>query len=759
MAAKPSSSSSPALLKLEEQLTCPVCLDLYTNPKTLPCLHSFCEACIERFPQDKEGETYYLSCPTCRHRTELPGGGAGAFPVAFTLNNLKEVHSLLKKVSDPQQVTCDNCTTANATGYCKDCSKFMCMECIGMHKKWADFASHKLTSLDEVTASVSSSQSLPAKQEPTLKCSVPSHDEPLKYYCDTCDESICRDCAILTHKDHKYNLMAESYTKHCQELERSLNPVKGKIEALKKILSALAEREGEIRERGEGVLEEIHEMVEEMMNVLRESERKLSEEAKRVTDAKLEVLSGQAKSAQISLSLLEHIEDYVEQSVKTGTPQQVLRSKKQMMERMSEVTTQISVEELEPKEKADFVLSKDIKSLHHIGDIVTYSCTALQQCKVKKIGHLEHLSKEKKVSFSLSMKAPDSSLVSVPVSSLKCSLVPVGKGDEPIDTTVTTISTHPGVYRIHCNPSTRGTHTVKVQVYDVELEDTSLVIPFNPYLDNITPVRTITELKLPWGVAVSDDGHVIVTENIGNCVTILDNEGKKVKSLGGKGGIGNVHFSAPRGVAITPDNFILVSDDHRIQKISMDGDCIASVGEKGSGPLQFNDPGGIAFSHITGQVYIVDRNNHRIQVLNPDLTFSHSFGSQGSANGQFANPYDIAIDSQGLLYVADASNCRIQKFSSDGKFVAQFGSIGFGPGQLNCPFGITIDTAGTGLVYVSEWGNNHRVSVFTSDGVFVSSFGSKGRNIDHFNNPFGLTFNKEGLLCVCDAFNRRLVVY
>ena len=760
MAAKPSSSSSPGLLKLEEQLTCPVCLDLYTNPKTLPCLHSFCEACIERFPQDKEGETYYLSCPTCRHRTELPGGGAGAFPVAFTLNNLKDVHSLLKKVSDPQQVTCDNCTTANATGYCKDCSKFMCMECIGMHKKWADFASHKLTSLDEVTASVSSTSQLlaPGKQEAPLICPIPSHDEPLKIYCETCDSVICRDCTVRTHKDHEYDLVSASYTKHCQELEHSLNPVKGKIEALKKILSALAKREGEIRERGEGVLEEIHEMVEEMMNVLRESERKLSEEAKRVTDAKLEVLSGQAKSAQISLSLLEHIEDYVEESVKTGTPQQVLGSKKQMMERMSELTTQINVEELEPKEKADFVLSKDIKSLHHIGDIVTYSCTALQQCKVKKIGHFERLPEEKKVSFSLSMEAPNSSLASVPVSSLKCSLVPVGKGDEPIDTTVTTTSTHPGVYRIHCNPSTSGTHTVKVQVYDVELENTSLFIPFNPYLDNITPIRTITELKCPLGVAVSDDGHVIVTEYGGNCVTILDNDGKKVKSLGGKGGSGNVQFSDPRGVAITPDNFILVSDErHRIQKISMDGDCIASVGERGNGPLQFNRPDGLAISPITGQVYIADWCNHRIQVLNPDLTFSHSFGSDGSANGQFEHPCSIAIDSQGLVYVADWNNDRIQKFSPDGKFVAQFGSKGSGPGQLNRPYGITIDTAGTGLVYVSEW-YNHRVSVFTSDGVFVSSFGSKGSNIDQFSSPKGSAFNK-GLLYVCDGMNNRLVVY
>uniref|UniRef100_A0A1X7TGH0 SMP-30/Gluconolactonase/LRE-like region domain-containing protein n=1 Tax=Amphimedon queenslandica TaxID=400682 RepID=A0A1X7TGH0_AMPQE len=422
-----------------------------------------------------------------------------------------------------------------------------------------------------------------------------------------------------------------------------------------------------------------------------------------------------------------------------------------MMERMSEVTGGINVEELHPKEKADFLLSKDIKSLHHIGDIIIPS-----QYRVKKIDH--NTPSGKAVSFSLSMEAPDSSVLCVPLSSLRCSLVPVGKGDELIHTTVTTTSTDPGVYRIQCNPSTRGTHTVKVQVYDVHLEDTSLFIPFNPYLDNITPVRTITELKGPSGVAVSNDNHVIITETNGDCVTILDREGKKVKSLGGEGGSGNVKFSHPRGVAITPDKFILVSDNHRIQKISMNGYRKASVGKKGSGPLQFKWPDGIAISLITGQVYIADSNNDCIQVLNPDLTFSHSFGSRGSANGQFKYPYGIAIDSQGLVYVTDSDNHRIQKFSPDGKFVGQFGTKGSGPGQLNYPAGITIDTAATGLVYVSEaW--NHHISVFTSDGVFVRKFGSYGSNIDQFSNPFGLAFDKDGLLYVCDFLNNRLVVY
>ena len=691
MAVKPSSG----LLKLEQQLTCPVCLDLYTNPKILPCHHSLCQECLEGLPQEREarGDTYYLSCPTCRQRTEVPREGVGAFPVAFTLNNLKEItQSLKNKASDPQQVTCND------------------------------------------------------------------HDKPLDMFCVTCETVICHYCAIRTHEGHKHALVSDCYPKHYQMLHDSLKPVKGKKEALKKVLSDLAEREGEIRGRGEGVLEEINGMVEEMIGILRQSEKKLTEQVKRVTDAKLEMLSRQTKSVQTSLSLLEGVEDYVEQSLKTGTHQQVLSSKKQMMEHMSEVTTQINVEELRPIEKDDLRLIKEsaetLKSLHHIG---TVSYTALQECKVKILEVGKSLMK-KKASFSLSMEAADSSFVSVPVSSLRCSLVPVGKGDEPIDTTVTTTSTHPGVYRIHCNPSTRGTHTVKVQVYDVELEDTSLFIPFNPYLDNITPVRTITELNNPWGVAVSDDGRVIVTELNGYCVTILDNEGKKVKSLGGEGGIGNAEFIFPRGITITPDNFIFVSDNHRIQKISMDGDCIASVGEYGSGPLQFNVPDGIAISPITGQVYIAEWLNHRIQVLNPDLTFSHSFGKKGSANGQFKSPHAIAIDSQGLVYIADTGNRRIQKFTPDGKFMAQFGTFGSGPGHLNWPSSVTIDTASTGLVYVSEY-DNHCVSVFTSDGVFVSSFGRKGCNIDQFNSPTGLIFDIKGFLYVCDRGNNRLVIY
>ncbi|XP_053707876.1 zinc-binding protein A33 [Synchiropus splendidus] len=47
----------------EEDLTCPVCCDIFTDPVLLGCSHSFCRGCLTRY-----WETGQRECPVCRKR-------------------------------------------------------------------------------------------------------------------------------------------------------------------------------------------------------------------------------------------------------------------------------------------------------------------------------------------------------------------------------------------------------------------------------------------------------------------------------------------------------------------------------------------------------------------------------------------------------------------------------------------------------------------------------------------------------------------
>ena len=80
---------------------------------------------------------------------------------------------------------------------------------------------------------------------------------------------------------------------------------------------------------------------------------------------------------------------------------------------------------------------------------------------------------------------------------------------------------------------------------------------------------------------------------------------------------------------------VLVVDgwNHRIQKFTVEGKFLTTMGTEGSGRLQFKDPHGITFNTNNNKVYVADRENNRIQVLNSDLTFSRTFGKSGSGKG------------------------------------------------------------------------------------------------------------------------------
>lgn len=53
---------------LEEELSCPVCCEIFKEPVVLKCSHSFCRACLQEFWNKKKARR---ECPICRRKCSL----------------------------------------------------------------------------------------------------------------------------------------------------------------------------------------------------------------------------------------------------------------------------------------------------------------------------------------------------------------------------------------------------------------------------------------------------------------------------------------------------------------------------------------------------------------------------------------------------------------------------------------------------------------------------------------------------------------
>ncbi|KAL1462936.1 hypothetical protein WDU94_014735 [Cyamophila willieti] len=216
-------------------------------------------------------------------------------------------------------------------------------------------------------------------------------------------------------------------------------------------------------------------------------------------------------------------------------------------------------------------------------------------------------------------------------------------------------------------------------------------------------------------------------------------------------------FTWPRGIAVGPDNSIVVADssNHRVQVFDSDGIFTKEFGSYGNAEGEFDCLAGVAVNRI-GQFIIADRYNHRIQVMDPSGRFLRAFGSQGTADGKFNYPWGITTDALGFIYVCDKENHRVQVFQSDGTFVGKFGSMGNKAGQLEHPHYIAVSN--TNRVIVSD-SNNHRVQIFDVNGRVITSFGSEGSEEGQFKFPRGVAVDDQGFISVGDSGNNRIQIF
>ena len=273
--------------------------------------------------------------------------------------------------------------------------------------------------------------------------------------------------------------------------------------------------------------------------------------------------------------------------------------------------------------------------------------------------------------------------------------------------------------------------------------------------------------KLPEGwrfgdvaaVGVDRADNVYVFSRSEHPMTVFDRDGTFLRSWG------EGQFTRPHGVHIGADDCIYLTDDgdHTIRKYTLDGKLLLTLGTSGK-PAPFMS--GLPFCRCThtalapnGDIYVSDGyGNARVHRYTPDGRLIASWGEPGTGPGQFNIAHNICCDAGGFVYVADRENHRIQVFDQNGKFEAQWH-------DLYRPCGLCLcGAAGANRFYVAElapgqefsnrdWPHlGPRVSILDGGGKLLARLGDDGgpASPSAFIAPHGIAVDFRGAIYVAE---------
>ncbi|XP_069121326.1 E3 ubiquitin-protein ligase Midline-1-like [Argopecten irradians] len=190
----------------EDLTVCSICLQTFTKPKYLPCLHTFCELCLQGWIESQVKSEWCLypqkmvfMCPVCRAETHLPNNAtvnnkaewASIFP-----NNYIIITLIDKSMIEKEKKACDVCNEMDkdmpATQWCVQCSEAYCGECSTVHRAMKASRKHRLVSLCDVLRDLKILSS-------DEMCNVHS-EEVIKLFCVDHDQPCCSLCGATSHR-------------------------------------------------------------------------------------------------------------------------------------------------------------------------------------------------------------------------------------------------------------------------------------------------------------------------------------------------------------------------------------------------------------------------------------------------------------------------------------------------------------------------------------------------------------------------------
>ena len=321
---------------------CPICKKGFDKivPKLLPCLHSFCQPCLEDQLNEQQEQpktssestnqgssTSRLKCPKCGQEFLVPNRG---------ISSLIDNQFILEAVAKPsgegetELHVCTSCDDhSSSTSYCLNCTEWLCEACVQAHQRVRVTKDHEIKSREELKDSLKNR----GRTERALYCDKhPS--EKLKLFCANCERLTCRDCQLLEHKDHKYQFVNEAAGRYREYFKKRLAFLGEKIGPLAESIEAVENASKHLDHKAEVVANEIKTSSLDIIKAVKQRENVLLTELKALVHFKRKMLTKQSKDLNLMQEILTHNFEFAKHAVVLGSDVSLLFSKRQLGSRI-----------------------------------------------------------------------------------------------------------------------------------------------------------------------------------------------------------------------------------------------------------------------------------------------------------------------------------------------------------------------------------------------------------------------------------------
>ena len=733
------------LNNLHEEVSCSVCMCKYTDPKQLPCLHSFCLHCLNGI-QRTSGRRDKIACPECRHEFNVPdNGNLNALPTNFRINSLVDVLAI--KECNTTGVKCGNCDErTKQSHYCFQCYAFWCEECIGLHNRMKAYKDHYALALEDFQ-----DQDFENILKRPEYCAMPGHEKKkIKLFCKICKVAICNACAFTDHDGHGKILLEQAANERKLRVKSAVESQRKRAQTKRSKITKLDESLSEVQEQAARVKRNVQEFADSIITTIEAKKQEIFDDVERRTKASLQEIGKQKEEFEEQARRHESEIENTETLLKRSTSAQLMQPNELMDKLLKEENYQDDSDRDD-----DFFQEFDFVENHKLFDLIS----------VEQIGSLKERQTRAQQSradgkgISEAIVGLEAQLV-VTTRNKKCQqcydnndcvTVEIGNREgENCAAEVQVQDNKDGNYKIKYFAKETGTCSASVKVNGEHIRGSPFEVQVKPR--QFRPVLSFGEqiLKKPFGVAVNQQDQIAVSDVGNHEIHLFKSDGTHIKSFGGKGAQ-HGEFDFPSGTVYHGDNIIVAEQsNHRVQVLSRQGGYLRHFGGEGSLNHQLNLPAGL-YINSDGNIIVADKDNKLIKIFSADGQYLNKLGTEGS----FTKPFHC-IQHDNYLIVSDAGDNSVKLFDRKGNFLYKFGKKGNGDGELNTPVCLFMDKAGH--LMVCDMSNN-RIQVFDLSGKFVAKFGTKGSGLGEFSGPVSAAVLSDGKIVVSDNGNSRIQIF